>query len=293
MVFSFHMTNFVARVDPHVLASALQEIEGRSFDLTSESGRMDAEAVVERLLGRSESEEQLIDAVVRIETALGSHQEHENVRGGIRTPASATSAAGSEVMNLEAMSQQTVPPIGSLEFDQYMDEVESRASSKTPGGEAVASREPGPFVAHYDDFDRILRNTEHRLQAYLVQSKRPFRDRFIAAIEGFVNASKREERTTVTHYSDRFVVLVQFHSEASEWVSFVLEDGLFVRLQNSGDRPVEFVLRSGHDQAPDNELLRAFENKPELGVKVIHAARRALFHETRGSGSTGMSSLTK
>lgn len=254
---------------------------------------MDAEAVVERLLGRSESEEQLIDAVVRIETALGSHQEHENVRGGIRTPASATSAAGSEIMNLEAMSQQTVPPIGSLEFDQYMDEVESRASSKTSGGEAVAAREPGPFVAHYDDFDRILRNTEHHLQAYLVQSKRPFRDRFIAAIEGFVNASKREERTTVTHYSDRFVVLVQFHSEASEWVSFVSEDGLFVRLQNSGDRPVEFVLRSGHDQAPDNELLRAFENKPELGVKVIHAARRALFHETRDSGSTGMSSLTK
>lgn len=272
------MTNFVTRIDPKVLAAALQEIEGRGFDLSTESGRKDAQVVVQRLLASDESEARLVDAIVRLEDGLQSGQKHEIERKVAGTSIKQASIRDSWVA-AQGSSSSLVPPMGSPEFDQYVDAAGAHESMTLQEKSAVTPRESWLLYYHYRDFDRILRNAENRLQAYALKDRRSFVDRLSAAFDGFVNSGKREDSTSVTHYPGRFVVEVKLHSDAARWVSSLLEDGLLVRLQSSGDKPVEIMLRIGSDAAQENELLRAFESKPGLGVKLIHTARRALLEE--------------
>lgn len=105
--------DFTARIDPAILAAALREVEGVELDPSTESGAIAAGLIVQRMLQDEHSLQRLLEVLVRLEeAALGDSIDYPQEFGPVAT--------SSEVFPDLRMG---APPIGSEEFEQYMDEL--------------------------------------------------------------------------------------------------------------------------------------------------------------------------
>ena len=102
-----------SEIDPAVLAAALREVAGIDVDPSTEMGAMEASSHVGRLMRRKGSLRRLLDVMVRLATeASGARADTEEALGPVAT--------SSEVFPDLLMA---APPIGSEEFEQYMDQL--------------------------------------------------------------------------------------------------------------------------------------------------------------------------
>lgn len=113
-----------ARIDPAILAAALREVEGVDLDPSTDSGAIAAGLIVQRVLQDKDSMQRLLDVVLRLEMeALGDSIDYPQEFGPVVT----SSEAFPDLL-------MATPPIGSEEFEQYMDELvqsdELRSSAK-------------------------------------------------------------------------------------------------------------------------------------------------------------------
>lgn len=105
--------DFTARIDPAILAAALREVEGVDLDPSTESGAIAASRIVQRVLQDEDSLQRLLDVLLRLEMeASGVSDDCAQEFGPVAT--------SSEVFQDLPMG---APPIGSEEFEQYMDEL--------------------------------------------------------------------------------------------------------------------------------------------------------------------------
>lgn len=105
-------------IDPALLATALQEVAGVEVDPSTDAGAMEAALHVARLMRRKRSLRRLLEVVVRLETkAAGVDDESEVTFGPVVT-------CSGTFPDLPAAD-----PIGSVEFERYVDELVKQAES--------------------------------------------------------------------------------------------------------------------------------------------------------------------
>lgn len=113
-------------IDPALLASALREVAGIEVDPLTDAGAMEASRHVRRLMRNKRSLQRLLDVVVRLEIeAAGVDDGSEATFGPVVTcsgtfpgPAMAT------------------PPVGSEEFERFIDELVRQTGQGTAAGAA-------------------------------------------------------------------------------------------------------------------------------------------------------------
>lgn len=111
-------------IDPALLAVALQEVAGVEVDPSTDAGAIEASRHVARLMRNKRSLRRLLEVVVRLETkATGVDDENEVTFGPVVT-CSGTFPA----------SPMAAPPIGSEEFERFIDELVRRAGRGTAAG---------------------------------------------------------------------------------------------------------------------------------------------------------------
>lgn len=104
--------DFAAGIDPAILAAALREVEGVELDPSTESGAVAAGLIVQRLMQDEESLRRLLDVLVRLAEEASGVIDFPQEFGPV-----VTSSAVIPDLPMAA------PPIGSEEFEQYIDEL--------------------------------------------------------------------------------------------------------------------------------------------------------------------------
>lgn len=127
--------DFAARIDPAILAAALREAEGVEVDPSTQSGAVAAALIVQRVMQDEDALQRLLDVLVRLdETASGESMDYPQEYGPVAT--------SSQVFPDLPMG---APPIGSEEFEQFIDELvrsEQRPSETADWG--ADSDDPTP-----------------------------------------------------------------------------------------------------------------------------------------------------
>ena len=120
-------------IDPALLAAALREVAGIEVDLSTEMGAMEASRHVGRLMRRKGSLRRLLEVMIRLATeASGACANADGTLGPVAT--------SSEVFPDLPLS---APPIGSEEFEQYMDELMRSERLRLAAASPTARVEPG------------------------------------------------------------------------------------------------------------------------------------------------------
>ena len=100
-------------IDPALLAAALREVAGIELDTSTDAGAMEASRHVRQLMGNKRELQRLLEVVVRLETKVAGLDVEREVTFGPVVTCSGTFADGPMV----------APPIGSEEFEHFMDEL--------------------------------------------------------------------------------------------------------------------------------------------------------------------------
>lgn len=120
-------------IDPALLASALREVAGIEVDPLTDAGAMEASRHVRRLMRNKRSLQRLLDVVVRLEIeAAGVDDGSEATFGPVVTCSGTFSG-----------SPMAAPPIGSEEFEHFMDEL-VKANEQASATAATTTPVSGP-----------------------------------------------------------------------------------------------------------------------------------------------------
>lgn len=100
-------------IDPALLAAALREVAGIEVDPSTDAGAIEASRQVARLMRNKRSLQRLLKVVVRLETKAARLDDEGEVTFGPVVTCRGTFPA----------SPMAVPPIGSEEFERFIDEL--------------------------------------------------------------------------------------------------------------------------------------------------------------------------
>jgi hypothetical protein len=278
------MSDAIAHVDPAILARVLKDLDGVSFDPSTEEGTKGVAELVRKYLEHPDQEKRLLDAIDgHSRQALMEEAVFPSRYGPIRTaPRVAPSDERSEV-----------PPIGSAEFDAYMDTPDEAASmgdgSSLPvaepsalGFKKVAVGEPPTLEA----VDMLLRKAQQHLDA-----------RRGPLSQGSFFARLFKARTDPISEKDAFAMPLArnwFSVEVSSnnarlvtWDSVAFGNYLYLRLSKRGVPAFRgcFLLT---DTATVKELSDVFADEPAIGSTTLHALRLAMSrtHRATQAGAT-------
>lgn len=271
------MADATVRIEPDVLAAALREVEGVVVDPSTEEGARAGALIIERLLADPESAEKLLSAVERhAEAGADVATKFPDVYDPVETVDS-TSTRG---------VSRAAPPIGSAEFDAYMDETapelvtedEESAITAMPVAEprelgfAVDAAAPPPRA----EVDAALRDAQ-RLFEVKLQGPHTFRTRFKAAVDVLMDRGEREwDVVALPLARNRFVVQLKRQNERWRWESIAAGDWLYVLVVTDGRLAFKDRLSLTDLDATKERLEAAFASEPSAGARTLRALRLAM-----------------
>ena len=292
------MPETLLQVSPRVLAAALAELEEAVPDPSSSEWEQESARIVQRLLSDEATAQRLVEAVERHGTAQWDAVASTlPARYGPARMASRT---------VPRQQLELTPPVGSQEFDDFVDASATGASDATvalTGQSAAALATPAQLGFSVEfaeppappaELDALLRDVQHQLERLTKQQqhKRTFTTfwaRLTAARDAFMRSEPlHSEVRCRVRASNYFVVQAKVGAAQLDWASITSGENLFVELTQGG----HIVFR---DQLPLHEharaqraLTQALATWPDVGVLAVHELRRSMVREARAAFATGV-----
>ena len=286
------MTNAIAKIPPRVLAAALQEVEGVVCDLSTAEGEQKAVELAARLMRNEETLEPLLAALEKHGGAEFAGAELPSVYGPVAMEADA----------LPSDPAWNVPPIGSPEFDSFMDEhVQGEAgrqnvvelSKPAPPsllGFTEVSAEPVSITA-LKEFDTIFLDAQRELTLRAKRAHKPgVLSRVFSAVfsSGFTAepplrfATKTVDNYTVVEARKGAYTKLHVHSIASGKVIFVM-----VRIDGKVTMKDRITLTDRVSAV--QRFTEVFADEAEVGAVALHELRDANANLLFSSGTLAAS----
>jgi len=266
------MSDAIARIDPSVLSKALRDVEGVRLDLSTEEGAHQASEIVGRLLGSPESEAQLLAAIGKYADPMLEAGEPLPTRyDAIKTTSPRVSSDPAAL----------APPIGSAEFDTYVDSSSADASEAGLADLQVATPKDLGFEGDEGAappstalVEGILRTAQRELEALDLEKQRhshSFLSRWLK--------KKRPEPGTFARVvaRNRFTVLVSIdNARMVSWDHVTSGGFLYLKLMKRGKLAFRGKVPLADKAAVNQRLADVFADEPSVGAATLHAVRLAM-----------------
>lgn len=274
------MERATANIPPHVLAAALQDVEGTACDLSTESGMQAAAELAARLMKDERTLEPLL-------TALEKRENFE--LADVDLPL----AFGQVVMESDAVAIDStlgMPPTGSPEFDEFMADTHAQVAAEphevilldkvvSPSllGFAQVTAEPVTF-ATLKEFDTIFRDAQRQLMVRAVRSHRAegLLSRVFSAVFRSPSSSSSVLRVaTQTAQNYTAVKVIMGASTKLHFHSVVSGKDMFVLVAIDGKVAMkDRISLSDHVKAVQR-FTEVFAQDAEAGAEMLHELRDA------------------
>jgi hypothetical protein len=247
------MADILEMIPQKVLASALRDITGVEYDLSTHEGELKAAEVITEILQSHASLNKLLEAI----------EQHGGEKYLTCTLPERFGPVAMADDAIQADKTWDMPPVGSKEFDDYIET--QLATDKT-----LESLE-----LHLVVLEKVLRETQFKLKQRAAQERKTFMTRFVAMFKAMSNTTSPLFYSTKNYPGFTIVEARQGGNMKLKMKSSFARAGVIVEVVIDGKVALKDKISSVYSTQEVTRLTEVFAKDAEAGAEVIHQLRDA------------------